>query len=1017
MKHTIILILFWFCLFLSNNHAQSYVWAKKAGASGFDSGQNITTDASGNVYTIGVFQGTVDFDPGSGTFNLNAAGGQDIFVQKLDALGNFVWAKKIGGGGDDVGYGIAVDASNNVYITGSFQNTVDFDPESGTFNLNSAGSEDIFVEKLDASGNFVWAQAIGGTSADIGNSIAVDASGNVYTTGHFQGTVDFDSGTSTFNLVSVGNVDIFVQKVDASGNFVWAKGMGGTSFDTAYDISVDASSNIYITGIFYNTVDFDPGSGTFNLTAALQDIFVEKLDASGNFVWAKSIGGVSTDTGSSIALDASNNVYITGSFQNTVDFDPGSGTFNITSTSARDIFIEKLDVSGNFVWVKSIEGTGSDAGNSIALDASGNIYTTGFFDSTADFDPGSGTFNLTSVGGSTDFFISKLDASGNFVWALSVGSTSLDISYGITVDASGGIYTTGYFTGTVDFDKSTLVANLVSAGFRDAFVYKVIQCPSISILPSSMVSGTIGSSYNQTLTQTGLNGVSTWSLDAGSLPTGLNLDSFTGDITGTPTTTGTFSFTIKVSNGVCFQTKAYSIVVNCPTITFSNTTVSNATIGTSYSLDASVSGNTATITYSVSPSLPAGLTLNTSTGQITGTPTTTATSATYMVTASQSGGVCTVTQNYTFAVNCPTITFSNTTASNAVIGASYSLDASVSGNTQSITYSITPALPAGLTLNTSTGQITGTPTTTATSATYTVTASQSSGVCTVTQNYTFAVNCPNITINPVSLPNASLLLPYNQTLTQNGLDGVVVWAVSSGTLPVGLTLNSSTGVISGTPTTTQTLNFTIQASNSTCNTTKNYTLSVAPSGAIIEVTSTDIDFGEVLFLQSAKKTITIKNIGNTALNISAINLPDVVFSTATLNTNSIAPNESRDIELIFTPIAVTSYSGTTTIQSNAVAGVNSFTVKGKGINPTSLNINHNQEVEIYPNPVQETLTINIEKANSFEWSIVDTWGKHILQGNSETSRANILIQNLSAGIYFLHIKMAQEVKVVKFVKK
>src|SRR5262249_14945501 len=161
--------------------------------------------------------------------------------------------------GDDIGYSIAVDASGNVYTTGFFHGTVDFDPGSGTKNLVATGSNtDIFISKLDASGNYVWAKKIGGNTADIGYSIAFDASGNVYTTGSFQGTVDFDPGTGTQNLVASGSTEIFISELDASGNFVLAKHMGGGLYGYGQCIKVDASGNIYTTGYFSGTADFDP---------------------------------------------------------------------------------------------------------------------------------------------------------------------------------------------------------------------------------------------------------------------------------------------------------------------------------------------------------------------------------------------------------------------------------------------------------------------------------------------------------------------------------------------------------------------------------------------------------------------------------------------------------------------------------------------------------------------------------------------------------------------------------------
>ena len=456
----------------------TFDWAKSMGSTGADYGNSITTDASGNVYTTGLFQDTVDFDPGAGTFNLTSNGYSDIFIQKLDANGNFIWAKSMGSFSGDVPNSVAVDALGNVYTTGYFNGTVDFDPGPGVANLTSASiSGNIFVQKLDAAGNYVWAKRMGGSGFCYGNSVALDASSNVYTIGNFDGTADFDPGAGTATLTSAGGLyDIFISKLDASGNYVWARRMGGTDIDVGNSIAVDASENVYTTGFFKLTVDFDPGGGTANLTAAgAQDVYIQKLDVSGNFVWVKQMGGIALDYGNSITLDTSNNVYTVGIFSDVVDFDPNAGTVNLTSDGSYDTFVQKLDASGNYIWAKRMGGTGIVWGNSIVLDGAGSVYTTGKFTGTGDFDPGAATINLISAG-AYDIYISKLDVNGNFIWATSMGSTGADDGQSITTDASGNIYTTGRFNNTVDFDPGAGTFNLTSNGSYDIFIQKLSQC-------------------------------------------------------------------------------------------------------------------------------------------------------------------------------------------------------------------------------------------------------------------------------------------------------------------------------------------------------------------------------------------------------------------------------------------------------------------------------------------------------------------------------------------------------------
>ena len=481
-KSTIIIV-FVTSLLTSSLLAQNpiFEWAKHMGGINeeyLESGRSITTDTNGNVYTMGVFSDIVDFDPGPGITNLTSVGLHDFFIQKLDANGNFLWVKQIGGVNEEYGGSMTTDTNGNVYTTGSFQEIVDFDPGVGTVNLTSFGGQDIFIQKLDAYGNFIWVKQMGGIGVDTGYSITIDDIGNVYTTGRFSDIVDFDPGTGINILTAVeGSHDIFIQKLDTNGNFIWAKQMGGNSIDNGNSITTDTNGNLYTTGYFQLTVDFDPGTGTANLTSlGISDIFIQKLDANGNFQWAKHMGGTGIDSGSSITTDINGNVFTIGNFYDTVDFDPGAGITYLTSIGSVDSFIQKLDTNGNFLWVNQIGGNSEDYGESITTDANGSIYTTGNFRNIVDFDPGVGTANLTSLG-SNDIFIQKLNTSGNLLWVVQIGGGYSDGGISITTDTNGNVYTTGSFSGTVDFDPGIGITNFTSLGFSDIFIQKLYQTP------------------------------------------------------------------------------------------------------------------------------------------------------------------------------------------------------------------------------------------------------------------------------------------------------------------------------------------------------------------------------------------------------------------------------------------------------------------------------------------------------------------------------------------------------------
>ncbi len=496
MKTVHVLISLLLVLSVTTN-AQTFEWAKSFGGNNYVKSNSISTDALGNVYTTGYFEGTVDFDPGMGTEFLTTQGSSDVFVQKLDDSGNLVWAKSFGGNSVDQSSSIAVTPSGSIYITGQFQETADFNPGMGTEYLTAQGTDDIFVLKLDQLGNFVWAKSLGGSSLEKSNSIATGSFGDLYIIGCFQGTVDFDPGTGTEYLSSNGSLDVFVQKMDTSGNFVWVKSFGGSFDDQGSSVTIDPLGNILTTGWFWGTVDFNPGAATEELTSQGEnDIFIHKLDTLGNFMWVKSFGSSNSDKGLSITVNALGSIYTTGYFTETVDFDPGTGTENLTSQGGDDIFVQKLSPLGNFVWAKSFGGSSSDRSSSVTIDPAGNIITTGWFWGTSDFNPGTGTENLTSQG-SNDIFVHKLDALGNFVWAKSFGGIFSDLGSSVTIDTSGNILTTGWFWGTVDFNPGTATEYLTAQGVYDAFVQKIGQpflnseangnvskISSVSILPN-----------------------------------------------------------------------------------------------------------------------------------------------------------------------------------------------------------------------------------------------------------------------------------------------------------------------------------------------------------------------------------------------------------------------------------------------------------------------------------------------------------------------------------------------------
>ncbi|MCD6019086.1 MAG: hypothetical protein K0S53_2207 [Bacteroidetes bacterium] len=461
--------------FVLRSQDANLMWIKSIGGTQADVAHDFGFDDQGNIYMVGAFSGTMDFDPGPGTYTLNSPGTSGIFVTKMDPAGNFIWAKYMGGLGTfNTPWSMLVDSAGNSYIAGNYTGTTDFDPGVGTYSVTANGY-DIFLVKLNQNGSLVWAKTFGGSNSENANSLSFDQAGNIVMTGTFYDTVDFDPGAGVTNLTAVGSADAFVSKLDTAANLIWAKSFGGPGSDVGISVTVDAAGNILATGGFHDTADFDPSGATYTITSSgNDDAYVTKLNASGNFLWAVSFSGTADyGKGNAIVTDAAGNVYTAGLLKGVVDFDPGSGTYTLATSSSADpdSYVAKLDAGGNLVWAKKLGASaGAEYAYAIDIDQSGNVYTTGFSNATADFDPGPAVYNLEP-----HIFVSKLSNAGNFVWARSFEGPGLDEGASIYVDDNENIYVAGYYYNTVDFDPRAAVYNVTSNGIADAFLLKLCQ--------------------------------------------------------------------------------------------------------------------------------------------------------------------------------------------------------------------------------------------------------------------------------------------------------------------------------------------------------------------------------------------------------------------------------------------------------------------------------------------------------------------------------------------------------------
>ncbi|HEX6789936.1 MAG TPA: FlgD immunoglobulin-like domain containing protein [Candidatus Krumholzibacteria bacterium] len=433
------------------------------------------------------------------------------------------WSKRLGGTNQNYAYDVAVDGSGNVVIAGTFAGMMTI----GSTTLTSAGSYDVFLAKFDANGAYQWCQRFGGTGLDGARAVAVDGAGNIVMTGYFRAPVSFGGAA----LAGRAALDIFVARFNTNGGHLWSQWYGSSRDDEGQDIAADASGNVVVTGSYNGAIDF---AGNALPVFGSLDMFVLKLDAAGSYKWSKGAGSTNPDVGYGVAVDALQNVYVTGSFNGSVNFGGGA----LASAGSTDVFVVKYAGDGSHQWSTRLGGTAADTGYSVGADASGVVVTgnyngaflskfdangaplwnqnfassgfvqgldlalspagaiafTGNLQGTASF----GGDLLTSAG-DDDIFIAICDASGAHRWSQRFGNTGDDWGYGCAFDPAGNLVSAGIFNASVNFGGGALV----SAGLSDVYMVKfddevvvvdttppVITCPGAIQVEQTTPGGT-----------------------------------------------------------------------------------------------------------------------------------------------------------------------------------------------------------------------------------------------------------------------------------------------------------------------------------------------------------------------------------------------------------------------------------------------------------------------------------------------------------------------------------------------
>ncbi len=360
-----------------------------------DVGYGAVVDSKGNIYSTGSTGGFLDG-------NLNA-GNLDLFLVKYNPVGVKQWTRQLGTGADDIGRGVAIDDSNNLYVTGYTGGALDGNPNAGNF--------DIFLVKYNSSGVKQWTRQLGTVAQDIGRGVAIDDSNNLYVTGYTGGALDGNP--------NAGNFDIFLAKYDSSGVKQWTRQLGTVADDVGYGVAVDSRGNVYVTGETSGGLD-----GNTNLGA--KDIFLVKYNSSGVKQWTRQLGATADDIGYGVAVDSSDSLYVTGF---------------TTGAELRDIFLVKYDSSGLLLWTQQLGTAADDVGNGANLDSYDNVYVTGYTGGTLDGNPNAGNF---------DIFLVKYGSTGVKQWTRQLGTISDDVGRGLSINSKNNIYVTGSTGGDLD---------------------------------------------------------------------------------------------------------------------------------------------------------------------------------------------------------------------------------------------------------------------------------------------------------------------------------------------------------------------------------------------------------------------------------------------------------------------------------------------------------------------------------------------------------------------------------------
>ncbi len=453
----------------------SYQKGFTLGGPAFETSGATTEDTQGNIYVAGGFSDSMDADPGVQEQWLKTFSGYSGYILKLNPQGQLEWA-----------YGVAVycadlqlNSNGDLLIAGIYRDSTDFDPGPGTFNLyHNTAHYAHFLLNLSSSGGFNWVKHTGAGSIMIHENsmkLKVDQDQNIILAGELNGSYDFDPGPGVHNLSSSGATDFFIQKLNSSGNLIWAYSFGDAANDEIYGLSVDDHGNITCGGKFGGIVDFDPGPGWALKTATGNswDAYVFKLTPNGDLDWVTTFGNEKWAEIRSVASDSLGNIYFSGQFRDTINLDPSSNQFILNGFKKANLLIAKLSAQGDYMWARQFGNEEKDEYLSeVIVDHEGNPVMMGHIYVGLDLDPGPDTFYLS---GTSDIFLLRLTPTGNFKGGAALEGVGTIRFKDLRAGTNNTLILSGSFWNQIDLDPGPGDLSHTCKGTEDPFTVFLTQ--------------------------------------------------------------------------------------------------------------------------------------------------------------------------------------------------------------------------------------------------------------------------------------------------------------------------------------------------------------------------------------------------------------------------------------------------------------------------------------------------------------------------------------------------------------